>query len=306
MTGGPDVAIAHRFRKPPYGGSNQFLLALRDELRRRGFSVGANRIGRRTQACILNAFAFDAERVRRQRRNGCRIVHRVDGPVARYRGFDDGTDRHVKELNDELADVTVFQSRYSLEAHLELGLELEQPVLIPNAVDPRLFYPAPRRPPVAGRTVRLITTSWSDNPNKGIETFRWLDEHLDRSRYEYTFVGQLSVPLRRTRTVEAVPSERVGELLREHDVYVAASRYDPCSNALLEALACGLPALYADSGGHSELVGDGGLRFTAEEELPGRLERIVAEYDDRKAAISIPSIGDVADRYLDVMGVSRS
>ena len=28
----PDVAFGHRFRPPPYGGSNQFLLALRREL----------------------------------------------------------------------------------------------------------------------------------------------------------------------------------------------------------------------------------------------------------------------------------
>ena len=37
----PDVAIAHTFRKPPYGGSNQFLIALRGELERRGLRVAA-------------------------------------------------------------------------------------------------------------------------------------------------------------------------------------------------------------------------------------------------------------------------
>ena len=37
---------------------------------------------------------------------------------------------------------------------------------------------------------------------------------------------------------------QLAELLRAHDVYLAPSRDDPCSNALLEALACGLPAAY--------------------------------------------------------------
>ena len=46
----PDVAIAHTFRKPPYGGSNQFLIALREELRRRSLRVGANLISERTRA----------------------------------------------------------------------------------------------------------------------------------------------------------------------------------------------------------------------------------------------------------------
>jgi len=36
----------------------------------------------------------------------------------------------------------VVQSRYSLEKHAELGLELRSPVLIPNAPDPEIFHPS--------------------------------------------------------------------------------------------------------------------------------------------------------------------
>src|SRR5207248_6560051 len=74
-----DIAIAHEFRPPPYGGSNQFLTALRGELRRRGFRVEANAIGPATRACILNAFSFDVGAIRKTRHERCRIVHRVDG-----------------------------------------------------------------------------------------------------------------------------------------------------------------------------------------------------------------------------------
>ncbi|MBA3400404.1 MAG: glycosyltransferase, partial [Actinobacteria bacterium] len=89
-----------------------------------------------------------------------------------------------------------------------------------------------------------------------------------------------------------------------HDVYVAASRDDPCSNALLEALACGLPAAYIESGGHPELVGEGGLPFLADEELPEVLDRLVQEIDMRRKAIFVPAISDVADRYLEVLGLA--
>ncbi|MGH3136152.1 MAG: hypothetical protein ACRDPV_06640, partial [Gaiellaceae bacterium] len=34
--GRADIAIFHEFSPPPYGGGNQFLLALRGELERRG------------------------------------------------------------------------------------------------------------------------------------------------------------------------------------------------------------------------------------------------------------------------------
>jgi len=292
----PDVAIFHDFVPPPYGGSNQFLLALRGELHGRGLRVAANAVVPATRACVLNAHLVDAELLRGLLHGGCRVLHRVDGPLQRYRGFDDGTDEGIVALNREFADVTVVQSRYSLAAHEELGLPLRNPVVIPNAVDPALF-------PLAGRRVRLISTSWSDNPNKGGHVYEWLDQHLDWGRFEYTFVGRTRSSFRHIRVVPPLPSQELADLLRGHDVYVTASRNDPCSNALLEALACGLPALYLDSGGHPEIVGGAGVRFASAEEAAVALDRLVAEYEERRARISLPSLPDVADRYLAAMGL---
>jgi glycosyltransferase involved in cell wall biosynthesis len=297
----PDVAFFHEFRRPPYGGSNQFLIALRGELERRGLRVSASRIGPETWACVLNAALFDYRRLRRGLRPGCRVVHRVDGPIASYRGYDDGTDERIAAINAEVADVTVFQSRYSLDAHRRLGIDLRRPTVIHNAVDPRIFHPPPPRAPLGGRRVRLISTSWSDNPNKGAAVYELLDDQLDWSRFEYTFVGRAPVRFRRIRTVPPVPSEQVAALLREHDVYLTASVNDPCSNSVLEGLACGLPAVYARSGGHPELVGEAGLGFADPAEIPALLGRLVEEYEERRRLIAVLSLAEVADRYLAAM-----
>lgn len=299
--GRADVALFHEFAPPPTGGGHQFLRALVGELERRGLNVELNRISRGTPVCLFNSFNFDFRRLRRFARGDCRMVHRVDGPIGTYRGFDDGTDARVAELNRQLADATVVQSQYSLDAHRALGIELVEPVLIPNAVDPAIFHPPEAREPLAGRRARLISTSWSDNPNKGADVLAWLDTNLDWERYELTFLGQSAGEFVRIRTVAPIPSEGVADELRGHDVFLAASRNDPSSNALLEALACGLPAVYRRSGGHPELVGDGGLGFDAPEELPGVLDTLVSELDERRGAIRTPSLGDVADRYLEVL-----
>ena len=298
-----DLAVFHQFLPPPTGGGTQFLRALTKELESRGLSVEIDRISGATPVCLYNSFNFDFRRLRRFARPGCRMVHRVDGPIGVYRGFDDGTDRRIAEINAELADATVFQSRFSLERHLELGLELRAPVVIPNAVDPAIFHPPERRESLDGRRVRLIATSWSDNPNKGAEIIAWLARNLNASRYELTFVGRSPVELERVQVVGPVAPPEVAELLRAHDLYVAASRNDPCSNALLEALACGLPAAYLASGGHPELVGDAGLPFSAPDELPDVLGRLTAELDERRAAISVPALAGVADRYMEVLGL---
>ena len=119
-----------------------------------------------------------------------------------------------------------------------------------------------------------------------------------------TFVGQPPQPFERVRHVGPLDSAGVARLLREHDVYLAASRDDPCSNALLEALACGLPAAYLVSGGHPELVGEAGVPFDSPDQVPDALLQLAADLDGYRAHISVPSLASVADAYLRVLGVA--
>jgi glycosyltransferase involved in cell wall biosynthesis len=293
--------VFHEFHRPPYGGGNQFLLAVLGEWRRRGLEIEVNCLSGETPACLFNSFNFDFRRLRRFARSGARMVHRVDGPIGVYRGFDDGTDVRIRDLNAELADATILQSRYSLDKHRELGIELRNPVVIANAVDPDIFHPPAEREPLDGRRVRVIASSWSDNPRKGADVLEWLDDNLDSERYELTFAGRTQSSFERIHVVGPLASEPLADLLRTQDLYLAPSRDDPCSNALLEALACGLPAAYLRSGGHPELVGGAGLGFDDAEELPDVLARLVRELDERRASITVRALADVADRYLEVL-----
>jgi len=297
--GHADIAVFHEFHTPPYGGGNQFLLALVGELERRGLTVEKNRVSARTPACLYNSFNFDFRRLQRAVRGDVRMVHRVDGPVGVYRGFDDGTDARIAEINT-LAAVTILQSQFSLDKHRELGIELRNPVVVRNSVDPAIFHPSAESR-ARGDRLRVIATSWSANPRKGGDILAWLDRNLDFGAYDVTFAGNTEQTFERIRTVAPLPSEQLAQLLREHDVYLATSRDDPCSNALLEALACGLPAAFLRSGGHPELVGEAGIGFDEAAELPDVLARLGEELADRRARIRVPPLSEVADRYLDAL-----
>lgn len=298
-----DISLFHVFAPPPSGGGHQFMRALWNELERRGFRVESNTISRSTRACCFNSFNFDLARLKAFRRPGCRMVHRVDGPIGVYRGFDDGTDHLIARANHDLADASVFQSRYSLLKHLELGFTFREPVVITNAPDPAIFSATGRIPFDPGRKIRLISVSWSDNINKGAPVYQWLDEHLDWSRYQYTFVGRSQIPFRNIRMIAPVTSGDLARELRQHDLYITASKNDPCSNSLLEALACGLPALYLNSGGHPELAGQAGLPFEAADEIPSLLDRMEHDLGRFQAQIRVPDIATVAHQYLTIMGL---
>lgn len=299
--GAATISLFFDFVPPPYGGGNQFLLALKGELARRGVDVGVNYVGPRTRAVLINSMQVDQDFLKGALRPGVRVVHRIDGPISVYRGTgDDAVDREIQRVNREVAHATILQSRYSVEAHRKMGIEFVAPVVIPNAPDPGIFHP-PAQPGARGAKLRVISASWSDSPHKGAAVYQWLDRNLDFERVEYTFVGRVKAELQRIRLLPPVPSEPLAELLRAHDVYIGASLNDPCSNALLEALACGLPAIVADSGGSPELVGEGGLTFQQVEQIPGLLERIGADLDGYRSRIRVASLAEVGARYLEVL-----
>ncbi len=296
-----DLSIFHEFVPPPTGGGHQFLRALKKEAETLGLVVETNSISTVTRACLMNSFNFDARRLRRLRRGNVLYVHRVDGPVDVYRGTQDGVDHRIWQVNREFADKTIFQSQYSLDKHLEMGLEFKNPHIIMNAADPEIFHPQGRIAFSQNRKIRLIASSWSANPNKGAAVYQWLDQNLDWQRYEFTFVGRSPVQFKHIRMVSPVESSQMAALFRSHDIYLTASKHDPCSNSLIEALSCGLPAIYLRSGGHPEIVREAGFGFDDPTQIPARLEALAAEYTLRCSKITLPSLEAVCADYLHVL-----
>ncbi len=298
----PALCLWHTFFKPPYGGGNQFMLALRKALVRRGCRVLKNRVRRGVDAYLLNSVHFDIERFRRARHaSDIRILHRIDGPIHLIRGYDREKDDLCFALNRELASATVVQSAWCLERIVEMGYQPVRPTIVHNAVDPDIFHPHGRIAFDPDRKVRLVSTSWSDNPRKGGPIYKWIEEHLDWDRFEFTFVGRASERFNRIRRLDPLPSEELAPLLRQHDIYITASRNDPCSNAVIEALACGLPVLYMNDGGHPELVGHGGLPFSENDDILPQIDRLVEHYKTFQRLIAVPTLDDVAGRYLELL-----
>lgn len=298
-----DISIFFDFKKPPYGGGNQFLLALRNELTNRKYKLEINSISQTARVCLFNNHNFSYKKLKSLRTKNCRMVHRVDGPLTFYRGHDDGTDQKIWNINQELADITIFQSHYSLQKYSDMGLIFKSAYVITNSVNPKIFYPMNRIKFDPQNKIRLVSTSWSDNPNKGFSIYKWLDQHLDWQRFQYTFIGNSPINFQNIRIISPVKSIELAEILRKNDLYITASKNDPCSNALIEALSCGLPSIYLQSGGHSEIVKEAGLGFKSETEIPNLLEDILKNYEHFREKISIPSISEITDRYLEAMGV---
>jgi glycosyltransferase involved in cell wall biosynthesis len=303
-----ELALFHDFAPAPAGGGHQTLRAVLGEMKRRGLGVEIGAASRATRAVLFNSFNFDMRRLEwfaARVPDECRMVHRVGAVTSLYRGFDDGTDAHVAELNHRFAGSTIAISHATVAMYRSIGIELVAPRVIYNGTDPAIFHPNGRAPFARDRRTRVVAVSWSDNPHKGGPFYRWLDRNLDSTRYELTYVGNMQEELERATRVPALPSHELAALLREQDVFVTATEHDAYSNALVEALCCGLPAVYLESGGSEEAVKEAGFGFTQWEEVPALLDRLRDEYEERQARISLPTLAEVTDEYLAVLGLDE-
>ncbi|MBA7506940.1 hypothetical protein ES706_05655 [subsurface metagenome] len=226
------------------------------------------------------------------------FIHRVDGPISKIRDNDFQIDRKIYLFNNLIADGTIFQSNWSREENLKLGMNKNQfEETIINASDPLIFNPKNKKKFSNSRKTKLISSSWSSNWNKGFKIYQYLDQNLDFSKYEMTFIGNSPIEFKNIRWIKPVTSEEMAKHLKKHDIFIIASRKDPCSNSLIEALTCGLPAIVLDDGGHPEILDKSGEIFKNENDILKKIEKIAQNYNYYQNNIRILGLDLVKDKY---------
>jgi glycosyltransferase involved in cell wall biosynthesis len=88
--------------------------------------------------------------------------------------------------------------------------------------------------------------------------------------------------------------------LRACDVFVLSSVIEGMPNALLEALACGKPAVVTDAGGNGEVVRDGKTGFVVPRKDPQRLAEATVRLLHQPtlaAQMGEAAMQDMAERY---------
>lgn len=282
----------------PMGGGNQFLKALRNYFRAE--SIYEDDPGK-ANMILFNGHQF-AGRVAgfRLKYRNKPFVHRIDGPMRLYNRKSDIRDHIVNLAGKYLANATIFQSIWSKQQNHRLGYcAKEFETVINNAPEPAIFNTEGKVSFSRDRKMRLIAISWSDNWNKGFDIYKWLDKNLDFEKYEMVFLGNSPTKFKNIKHIPPLTTKDVAEELKRSDIFIFASRFEACSNSLLEALHCGLPAVVVNGSSNAEIVGHGGEMFEKVEDIPGLLERIVGDYEGYQSRIDNSSIDKVGQQYYE-------
>lgn len=299
------VYIEYEFKDGPFGGANQSLKCLRDYLVRNGLY---SETPAEAKYILINHTRISKDLLRLKQECPEKIfIHRVDGPVAKHRKHAKILDKHSFFLDRLLCDGTVFQSQWTYDSCVEEGYKKTgQVTVIHNAPDPTIFGPKEaRKTGRSGEKCRLIATSWSPNWNKGFDVLQYLDQTLDFNRYEFLFVGNSPIEFQNIRHLPPKNSKELSELLKQQDIYVAASRSESCSNSLLEAMNCGLVVIARESGCYREVIKEGGILVQKAEEMLPALEQLVnhmEEYQQKLPYFDIEQTGASYYAFMEQVG----
>ena len=213
----------------------------------------------------------------RARRRGVRIIQRLNGMNWIHRRRWTGARHFLRsEINNTLlaliraylADTIIYQSQFSQDwwerVHGHLAKSCQT---IYNGVDLAEFSPeGPGAPPADRIRVQMVEGRLGGGHEAGLRNGVALVEsliHDHRVPAELVIVGQVPEMLQREAAqrlgdrvtfLGAVPRERIPELNRSAHLFFSADLNAACPNAVIEALACGLPVLAFDTGALKELV----------------------------------------------------
>jgi len=292
------IHILYNFQQRPWGGGNQFLKALKEEfINKRIYEEEIYK----ADVILINSHHNLECCFRIKKKYPDKIViYRLDGPVSLVRGRDEGIDKTIMIFNKLFVDGIIFQSNWCKEQnkkYFEISSAYE--TIIHNAPDSKIFNKIGKKAFNPEEKVKLIATSWSSNWRKGFDVYKFLDENLDFSKYEMTFVGNSPVKFKNIKWIKSVPSEKLAEILKQNDIYITASQKDPCSNSLIEALSCGLPAVVLNDGGHPELAQRGGELFIGKEDVIKKIDKVADNYFSYQSRIPKFLIEKVARDYYE-------
>ncbi|HUP41540.1 MAG TPA: glycosyltransferase [Vicinamibacterales bacterium] len=292
------IHVGYQPTASPWGGANNFMRALRNELLREGGFALTDSMGADCDILFMNQLTVGpgqrtsfrrVRRFRRGERTGFdwlrrRIPPRASSLVVRAvnlnsHAFTMGIrnaiigrlrDAEVLKVLD-LADLVVFQSQYQRSVFVDKGYAGSRNTVIHNGADPAFWVDDIARRPSDG-ILRIGSSTASPRASKRHDLIAALSEVPG---VEVMHFGNwpAAVDVRRVRRYGMVSREKMTEVYATCDYFFHPALRDPCPNAVFEAVCSGLPVIYNPGPGSSaEIVGTNGLPMD-ETDLAATIER---------------------------------
>jgi glycosyltransferase involved in cell wall biosynthesis len=254
------VAINMKPNKGPWGGASSFIWQLHRYLVNRGFDVVYS-LSKQVDVIVLidprtgpadRCFGVEEIKSYQDKQPDVKVIHRVN--ECDQRKSTDFMDAVLERAN-RVADFTVFISDWLFRYHADRWFDDRRAwTVIYNGADPRVFFPARRPPQDAGSALRIVTHHWSSHHMKGFPVYAELDGLIQQGvieDVELWVAGRWPSDLtwHTARLFPPTKGMALAGILRQCDIYITASLWEPGGMHHVEGAQCGLPVLYHEDGG---------------------------------------------------------
>lgn len=274
------ILINRKIVDGPWGGGNNFVKSLKSSLINNGHSL-VDALCDDIDLIIMIDPRYDEARISineiasyKRRNPRVKILHRINECDAR---------KNTNEIDslllasNQLADKTVFISEWLKDYFIKRGFSKDSQVIY-NGCNSDFFYPNHTK--VIKAPYKIVTHHWSDNWMKGFDAYKRIDEicRSNPQKYQFTYIGRYAKEYapQSTHIISPLYDKQLGEELRKHDIYVTASRWEPCGMHHIEGASSGLPVLYhSNGGGIVEGCKNHGLSFDSIDQIESKLDDLV-------------------------------
>ncbi len=321
------------------GGPASFQSRLELELVSRGYRISHDVFDPANAVVLVNGGTRHIGKLLQVKRNGVRIVQRLNGMNWVHRVTNTGIKHFLRaEINNRIlttirsmADSIIYQSQFSQDWWKRVRGEVKAPGrVIYNGVNLEEFSPmGGENPPVDHVRVLLVEGHLGSGYEQGLDSAvrmcQLLSQRLNH-KVELMVVGSVPRALQQqysgcevdlnfrgvVKRTEIPAIDRAAHMLFSADVNAA------CPNSVIEALACGLPVIAYDTGSLPELVSGGAgsiARYGANvwklekpdlHALADAAQQVFTDQEKirvaaRARAVEMFDIRRIADQYLDVL-----
>tara|TARA_A100001015_G_scaffold207493_1_gene232040 strand:- start:2134 stop:3162 length:1029 start_codon:yes stop_codon:yes gene_type:complete len=266
------IALGSKIQKGPWGGGNQFLNNFKNYFEKKGHSIYFDLKNKDLDIILLtdprpksSSASFNHFDIEKYLKYNCKalVVYRFNECDERKNTT--GINKSLIFAND-FADYSVFISTWLRDLYCNLKIfNNNNSTVILNGADNKVFFKSLKKN--KSKKISLITHHWSSHINKGFDCYKEIDNLFNdkefKDNFDFTFVGNLprNFKFKYTNYIEPKSGMDLSNILREHHVYITASKNEPGGNHQNEGLNCGLPVLYMNSGCMPEYCQGFGISF---------------------------------------------
>ena len=286
------ISIGSKIVQGPWGGGNLFAINISNYLKNRGHEVYYDLTDPNLDLILLtdprsrseSSSTFnhmEIEKYRKYVNPNVSVVQRINECDER---------KNTENINNfyldasKVVDHVVFVSTWLRNIYINIGMDIEKTSVILAGANKEIFSNVDGNYWDKNSPIKIVTHHWSSHKNKGFDIYKLIDEMIVSSKWKnkitFTYIGNLNddYNFHNSKIVKPLAGLALSSELKKHHIYVTASINEPSGNHHIEAAQCGLPILYAESGGIPEYCSEYGIGFNEDFEV--KLMELIKNYDD--------------------------